>query len=403
MLVVVRNEPPTTAPVWDDAPWTALPPLAGTVQAQVCVIGLGGSGLTALAALAERGVRAVGIDAGAVGGGAAGRNGGFLLAGLAEFHHDVAARLGAERAAALYRATMTELERIAVETPEAVRRTGSLRLAVDDDELADCERQLAAMRRDGLPVEPYDGPAGQGLRFPGDACLQPLRRCRILATRLVDAGAMLHEHTPATRLDGTSVVTPRGRIDADAVVVAVDGRLELLLPELAGRVRTARAQMLATAPAAPLAEPIPTYARWGYDYWQQLPDGRVALGGGRDVGGEDEWTAAQEPSAPVQAHLERLLRERLGVRAPVTYRWAGAIAFTDDKLPVLERVRPGVWVAGAYSGTGNVVGALCGRAAALRAVGQAASDLRRLLTGEETAARSRSREGVDAPSPPGSQ
>jgi gamma-glutamylputrescine oxidase len=369
MLVAVRDLPPTN-PVWDDAPWTPLPALTGRVETQVCVVGLGGSGLTALQALVEQGVPAVGIDAGEVGGGAAGRNGGFLLAGMADFHHDVAARLGAERAAALYRATQDELDRITAETPEAVRRTGSLRVAVDDAELADCERQLAAMRRDGLPVEPYDGPAGQGLRFPGDGSLQPLRRCRILATRLMDAGAVLHERTPATLLDGTRVVTPQGRVDAEAVVVAVDGGLERVLPELAGRVRTARAQMLATAPATALAEPIPTYARWGYDYWQQLPDGRVALGGGRDIGGEDEWTAAQEPSASVQSHLEGLLRDRLDVRAPVTHRWAGAIAFTDDKLPVLDEVRPGVWVAGAYSGTGNVVGALCGRAAALLAIGQ---------------------------------
>jgi gamma-glutamylputrescine oxidase len=368
MLVAVRDLPPT--PVWDDAPWAPLPALTGPVETQVCVVGLGGSGLTALQALVEQGVPAVGIDAGEVGSGAAGRNGGFLLAGMAAFHHDVAARLGAERAAALYRATQDELDRITAETPEAVRRTGSLRVAVDDAELADCERQLAAMRRDGLPVEPYDGPAGQGLRFPGDGSLQPLRRCRILATRLMDAGAVLHERTPATLLDGTRVVTPQGRVDAEAVVVAVDGGLERVLPELAGRVRTARAQMLATAPATALAEPIPTYARWGYDYWQQLPDGRVALGGGRDLGGEGEWSATQEPSAPVQAHLEALLRDRLGVRAPVTHRWAGAIAFTDDKLPVLEQVRPGVWAAGAYSGTGNVVGALCGRAAALLAIGR---------------------------------
>jgi gamma-glutamylputrescine oxidase len=33
-------------------------------------------------------------------------------------------------------------------------------------------------------------------------------------------------------------------------------------------------------------------------------------------------------------------------------------------------LRPRVWVCGGYSGTGNIVGALCGRAAARMACGQ---------------------------------
>jgi hypothetical protein len=37
-----------------------------------------------------------------VAGGAAGRNGGFLLAGLAAFHHDAVAAHGRARARALY-------------------------------------------------------------------------------------------------------------------------------------------------------------------------------------------------------------------------------------------------------------------------------------------------------------
>ena len=45
------------------------------LRAQVCVVGLGGSGLAALEELRTRGVEVVGVDAVAVGAGAAGRNG----------------------------------------------------------------------------------------------------------------------------------------------------------------------------------------------------------------------------------------------------------------------------------------------------------------------------------------
>ena len=60
--------------------------------------------------------------------------------------------------------------------------------------------------------------------------------------------------------------------------------------------------------------------------------------------------------------LETFVREHLGVFAPITHRWAACAAFSDNGLPVLERVRDHVWAIGAYSGTGNVIGALCGRA-----------------------------------------
>jgi gamma-glutamylputrescine oxidase len=358
-----------SAPVWEGGGWAGLPALEGEVSADVCVVGLGGSGLAAVRELLDRGARVAALDAGAVAGGAAGRNGGFLLAGCYHFHHDAVARHGRARAVAIHRATAEEIVRMAAETPAAVRRTGSLRVAGSEAELEDCLRQEAAMRGDGLPVEPYEGPEGRGLLFPGDAAFDPLLRCRTLASRAVARGARLFEGSPAVAVGAGEVRTPGGRVRCGAVVVAVDGRLERFLPELSGRVRTARLQMLATAPAGEVRVPRPVYARYGMEYWQQLPDGRVALGGFRDRGGEGEWTEDAAPGAVVQGELERFLRERIGVRAPVTHRWAASVGFTPTGLPVLEEVRPGVVAAGGYCGTGNVIGALCGAAAARMALG----------------------------------
>ncbi len=351
-------------PVWDDASWAGLPALDGDVTCDTCVVGLGGSGLAAVHRLLDLGQQVVGIDAGRVAGGAAGRNGGFLLAGGAEFHHDAVAIVGRERAVALYRRTLAELDRFARETPDAVRRDGSLRIAESAEELDDCRRQLEAMIADGLPAEWYRGAEGEGLLIPTDGVFQPLRRCRRRAAAATQRGAMLFEATAALEIRGDTVRTANGEVRARAVIVAVDGRLERLLPELAGRVRTARLQMLATAPTAELRTPFAVYSRYGYEYWQQLPDGGIALGGMRDRGGEGEWTDAAVPAEPVQSLLERHLRERLAVTAAITHRWAGVVGYTEDGMPVFEEVRPGVLAIGAYSGTGNVVGAICGRAAA---------------------------------------
>ena len=354
--------------MWDDGEWEGLPALQGDRRADVCVVGLGGSGLAAVAELLAREASVVGVDAGPVAAGAAGRNGGFLLAGLADAYHRSVVRLGRTRAAALYRLTLDELDRIEAATPDLIRRRGSLRLAASPEEEADCEEQLAQLHLDGFQARAYDGPEGRGVLLPDDGATNPLARARRLAAAAVQGGAELFERSPVTALTGTEVTTPGGRVRCDRVVVAVDGALEVLLPELAGRVRTARLQMLATAPTDEVHIPRPVYARWGYDYWQQLPDGRIALGGQRDRFADDEWTTDTTPSLEVQGALEHLLRDQLGVTAPVTHRWAASAGFARGACPVLGEVRPGVFAAGGYSGTGNVLGSLYGRAAAQLAV-----------------------------------
>ncbi len=340
----------------------------------MCVVGLGGSGLAAVHELLDLGMRVVAVDAGMVAGSAAGRNGGFLLAGPADFHHDAVRTVGRERAVALYHRTLHEIDRMLQETPDAIRREGSLRVAESAEELDDCRAQLAAMEADGLPAEWYRGPEGEGLLIPTDGVFQPLRRCRELAVRAVERGARLYEHSAAVEIAGHGVVTAEGSVMCGAVIVAVDGRLERLLPELVDRVRTARLQMLATAPTDEIRTRLAVYSRYGYEYWQQLDDGRVALGGMRDRGGEGEWTDVAEPAEPVQSLLEVHLRERLGVTAPITHRWAGVVGYTPDGVPIFDEVRPRVWAVGGYSGTGNVIGAICGRAAAQMAVHGEAPD-----------------------------
>ncbi len=345
---VARQTDQVDRPIWDDEAWISLPSLAGDVTADVCVVGLGGSGLTAVQELLARGVTVVGVDAGAVGSGAAGRNGGFLLAGPAHAYHR-------QRDPVLYARTLAELDRL--EAAGFVRRTGSLRIETGEQGLHDCAEQRAALLADGFEAEEYDGPEGRGLLFPRDGVTQPLRRCRAMARQALAEGAQLFEHSVVTALAPGRVTTASGSVTCGAVLVLVDGRLDLLLPEVP--VRTVRLQMLGTAPLPPMFD-RPVYLRDGYEYWQQRPDGRMALGGFRDVGGAGEETSSVQTSAVVQSALDDLLA-RLAPGAVVTHRWAASVGYTDDALPYLGEVRQGVWAAGGYCGTGNVIGALCAR------------------------------------------
>jgi gamma-glutamylputrescine oxidase len=372
---------PLVTPVWGDPNGAENPgSLRGAVSADLCVVGLGGSGLAAVARALEAGATVVGVDAGPVAGGAAGRNGGFLLAGGALFHHDAVVAWGEEKAVGIYHESLHELDRLEAELGEPiVRRVGSLRIPASAEEEQDCAEQLAMLKRHGLPAEAADGPMGRGVFVPGDGSVQPLERCRLLARRATAAGARLFCDSPVVEVSATRVATAEGAVECRAVVACVDGGIEVLFPELEGRARTARLQMLATAPVEPGRFPCPHYDNYGYDYWQQLPDGRVALGGGRSVYADGEWGLPAQPGDDVQAYLDALLRERLGVEAEVTHRWAGRIAYTEDRLPVFAELRPGVMVVGAHSGHGNVLGSAAGRAATALALGEPADRLAELL------------------------
>jgi glycine/D-amino acid oxidase-like deaminating enzyme len=353
---------------WDDGlDWPGLPPLDGDRSADACVVGLGASGLAAVEELVERGLSVVGVDAGRVAAGAAGRNGGFLLGGGAPFPHEAISRWGEGPAFDRYRATLTELDRVeALLGPRLVRRVGSIRLAglpgaPDDAELADCARHEAALIEHGIAVERYDGELGQGLFLPDDAATNPARRAVALAEALLGRAA-LHEHTAASTVAGGRVVTDRGVVSAAGVIIAVDGRLDVLLPQLTDRVRTARLQMLATAPV-PRRLPCPVYGRWGYDYAQQDTDGRLYVGGGRDHYVDQEWTPEATPTAPVQAWIETVAERMAGGPVSVTHRWAASAGFTPDGRPLCVETAPGVVAVGGYSGTGNLVGPAAARAA----------------------------------------
>jgi gamma-glutamylputrescine oxidase len=111
---------------------------------------------------------------------------------------------------------------------------------------------------------------------------------------------------------------------------------------------------------------VPHSGRHGFDYWQQTPDRRILAGGFRDTSLESELTAEEETTPPIQEALEAFVADLVGWPLQIEQRWAGIFGLVLDFLPVVGRVpgREGVWVAGGYSGHGNVLGFACGKLAA---------------------------------------
>jgi glycine/D-amino acid oxidase-like deaminating enzyme len=211
--------------------------------------------------------------------------------------------------------------------------------------------------------------------IPDDAVIDPLARCRLEAADAVARGARLFEHSMAVALSKGVVETDAGVIFCRLTIVAVDGALSAVLPELSDRVWPMRLQMLASGPHPAGVLPHAISSRWGWDYAQQLPDNTIAFGGCRDVGGDAERTADTSVTLLVQEALHRRFTDITGVEPSVTHRWAATAGYTANGLPVFGEVRPGVWATGGYCGTGNLFGAACGRAIARLALGSASDHL----------------------------
>ena len=381
-------------PFWLDAPYQPRGALEGDIDAEVCVIGGGVAGLSCARRLAQHGIDTVLLEAGTVAGGASGRNGGFLIAGGAAFHNDARERYGIERARAIYSRTLDaqrEIFELAAElgAGDALRQVGLLRLAVSEDEAAHVRDHAAALRSDGFPGELVErDELPPALRRIGhvacltahDGALHPVRWYRALAGAAEAAGARICEGSPvrgsvAAPGEGP-VLTDAGSVRARHVVVAADGALPVLVPEYAGRVRARRLHMVATEPLPPTLDRM-VYARWGYEYMQQRPDGPMLAGGFSDVDGDGSYTDSDAGNPVIWDRVERYLREELDTAAEVTHRWAGVVGYSDDLLPYVGEVpgRSGLYVSGGYSGVGNVPGFMCGRDVADMIAGSGAEPL----------------------------
>ena len=146
-----------------------------------------------------------------------------------------------------------------------------------------------------------------------------------LARQALGNGTRLFGHSPAVGIEAGRVLTPRGHrpgaADRRRRRWAIGGDPDGLAP----RVRSARLQMLATAPAADvqLQPPAPS-----------IRDGHsIALGSSASTArscsaahgtsvARAEWTSDARPTPAVQDALTTLLRERIGSSAAATRSWA---------------------------------------------------------------------------------
>ena len=362
-------------PYWLEEEAPPRPRITHAGRVDVAIVGAGVTGCAAARRLAEAGLRVRVHDERGVAEGASGRNGGFALRGGASRYDVARETYGAERTRELWRWTEQALDRMETLADDALRRDGSFRLAADEEERGQIRAEYEAMRDDGLDAEWMDDLPGHladrfhgGIVHAGDGALQPARFVRRLAAHAAEAGAEFRERDRVADVEA---------LDAEHVVVATDGYGHGLVAELADLIWPTRGQVIVSEPLGGSLYDRPHYARQGFDYWQQLPDGRMLLGGFRDVSIMDELTDVEETTETIQTALESFLHELVGAEPRITHRWAGIFGLTQDMLPLVGRVpgRDGVWVAAGYSGHGNVLGFACGELVADAILGRGSPQL----------------------------
>src|SRR5215203_5021447 len=140
-------------------------PLGG--RADVEIVGGGITGCSCALALARAGKRVRLHEAREVASGASGRNGGFALRGGAMAYDSAREWLGPEQAAEYWRLTEAYVGRMGELGGDAFRRTGSLRLA-GDDERDELHAEYEALHEDGFAAEWRDAlPETLAERIPG--------------------------------------------------------------------------------------------------------------------------------------------------------------------------------------------------------------------------------------------
>ncbi len=369
-------------------------PLDRDVVAEVAVIGGGYTGLSAalhLAAEFDVSVRV--LEAGPIGWGASGRNGGFCtLGGTARDWAALARRFGREEARAVFEAQRRSVALVA-ELARAHRidprrcGEGEYVVAHKPSRLEGLAREaefVADLTGERWPVLSREALAERGialeeahgaLHVPHAFGLHPLRYLRGLCRAAVERGARVHERTPVlawSRADGVHrLETPGGTVRAAHVLLATNAWTpERLRPELHGRILPVLSAILVTRPLTPgereaqgwTAPALVADTRELLFYIRLLDDGRILFGarGGTRADG----TAFRQR----MAWLARRFAERFPALAHVRpeYGWWGFVAFARDRLPHLVRLEglPRTVAALAYHGSGVAMASWLGRRAA---------------------------------------
>jgi putative aminophosphonate oxidoreductase len=374
--------------------------LRGGLEAEVCIVGGGYTGLwTALrVAELEPSARVVLLEADICGGGPSGRNGGFALSWWPKLE-TLEQRVGREEAVRLAHASESAVAELAAfcereEIDAHVHRGGWLWTATSPAQLDSWLGAVEAAAEVG--AEPFrllsaeevqartGSPVHLGAAFePSAAIVHPGLLARGLRRVALARGVRIFERSPLLGLDRERGLarTPGGSVKANAVVLATGSWLAGV-PEIRRGVVPLSSDMIATEPMPErLAEAgwtggeAVSNCRLMVHYYRTTRDGRIAFGrgGGRLAFGgrvDGAFDYNERQTRELTEELPRLVPFTRGVT--LTHAWGGPIDRTTDGLPFFGRLpgRARVVYGVGFSGNGVAPSLTAGKILASSALGR---------------------------------
>ena len=343
-------------------------PLGGDINADVCIVGAGYTGLSCALHLAQAGRKVVVLEASRVGAGASGRNGGQLGSGQRVDQDSLEDMVGREDAAKLWSlaedAKSLVRNLIAEHQIDCYLREGIAWMAERDADAREMQEYPAFLqerygytqaqalnRAETQALCPSPAYVGGCIDW-GAGHLHPLRFAQGLARAGVMAGATIHENTRVTDVEDGLIRTGHGSVRADHTVLACNGYLGNLSGRVASRVMPINNFIAATAPLGARADEVlkedvaVADGRFVINYFRLSHDKRLLFGGGETYGyrfPRDIAALVRKPMLEIFPHLSDV---------PIDYAWGGTLAITMKRLPYLVKLSPRMLSASGYSGHG---------------------------------------------------
>jgi len=372
----------------------SFPALASDINADVCVVGGGFSGLATTLFLRESGLDVVLLESSLIGWGASGRNGGQVVAGYGEDTEQVVSRVhgssAGQRAYALGFTTIDLLKAVIdryridcdltwgyIRTALTARQVDSLQSIAKD--LEQRKPEVLGDLFEGDNVERLVGSSAYraALYTKGEGHLHPLNLALGEANAIQSLGGQIFEQSAATDIQHSkngqtvTVKTAGGQVRAGTLVLCGNAYLEKLEPRLQQTLIPGYSAIIATEPlgADVRARLIPHNAavsdmRSVLDYYRFSADGRMLWGG---LG---HWSGADcaNPEPQLRKRMTKIFPELAQTRTE--YQWSGRIGISANLNPQIGRLAANVYYAQAYSGHGVASTHLSGRMIADAIVGQ---------------------------------
>jgi len=356
------------------------PPLHAVIDADVCIVGAGFTGISAGIELAERGLSVVVLEAVRIGFGASGRNGGQIVNGYSRDLAVIEKRYGAVRARELGAMSLEGgniiRDRVAKYGINCDLRPGNFLAAFNTKQLHEMEetkRVWETHGHSGLEMVDKAGLANiiatdryiGGLVDHKGGHIHPLNLVLGEAAALESLGGRIFEHSPAVAVEtgpSPSVRTPTGMVRARYVLVCGNAYLGNLLPEIGGKIMPVSSQVVATEPLEPglAAQLLPADycvedANYVLDYFRRTADDRLLYGGGVGYGGSDPASI----EAYIRPNMLKTFPQLAGTR--IEFAWSGNFALTLTRIPHVGRLSPSVYFSHGDSGHGVTTTHLLGK------------------------------------------